>query len=64
MVRTTETAPVNRAKDLAEELAKKLQQAYDRSTSAEVTKFLREEFERLRKDHDEKLRALKKQVGL
>jgi hypothetical protein len=61
---TTRTPSMNGAKHLAEEIAKKLQDAYDRGASTEVTKFLRQEFARLQKEHDEQLKMLKKQVGL
>lgn len=54
----------DKSKELATTLRKKLQEAYERGTTSEATKFLVTEFERLRKTYNENLKALRKQAGL
>ena len=56
--------PSNKSKELAVELGKKLREAYERGTSSEATRLLVDEFEQLHKAYNEKLKALRKQVGL
>jgi len=58
------TSSSDRFKQLADDLRKRLQEAYDRGASAEATKLLVQEFAQLRKKHDDRLRELRKQVGL
>jgi dynactin complex subunit len=60
----TKHSSSDKAKELAVELRKQLQEAYERGTSSEATRFLIAEFEQLRKAYYEQLRALRKQVGL
>ncbi len=54
----------DKSKELATTLRKKLQEAYERGTTSEATKFLITEFERLRKTYNENLKGLRKQAGL
>ncbi len=57
-------SPTTKPKQLAVDLQKNLQEAYERGTTSEATNFLIGEFERLRKAYNEQLRALRKQVRL
>ncbi len=54
----------DKSRELATILRKKLQEAYERGTTSEATKYLITEFERLRKTYYENLKALRKQAGL
>lgn len=54
----------SKSMQLATTLRKKLQEAYERGTTSEATKFLITEFERLRKTYNENLKALRNQAGL
>ena len=54
----------DKSRELATTLRKKLQEAYERGTTSEATKFLITEFERLRNTYNEKLKTLQKQAGL
>jgi len=64
MSSTPKNSASSEPKELAVQLYKKLQEAYDRGASTEATKFLIEEFTRLRKGYNEQLKALRKQAGL
>ncbi len=57
-------SPAEKSRELATNLRKKLQEAYERGTTSEATKFLIAEFERLRKTYNENVKALRKQAGL
>jgi dynactin complex subunit len=60
----TKHSSSNKRKEIAVELRKKLQEAYERGTSSEATRFLIAEFDQLRKAYNEQLKALRKQAGL
>jgi dynactin complex subunit len=64
MSETTKASSSGKSKELAAELRTKLQEAYERGTSSEATKFLISEFEQLRKAYSEQLKTLRKQAGL
>jgi hypothetical protein len=64
MSSTPGLSPSSDPKELAVQVQKKLQEAYDRGTISEATKFLIEEFTQLRKVYNDQLKVLRKQVGL
>jgi hypothetical protein len=53
-----------KSKQLAADLRKKLQNAYDRGASAEATRLLVQEFSQLRRKYEERLNELKREAGL
>ena len=64
MSRTNKSSSSDKPKELAVELRKKLQEAYEQGTSSEATKFLIGEFDQRRKTYNEQLKTLRKQAGL
>jgi len=64
MATVTRLSRSETAKELARELRKKVQEAYERGATSEATKLLIEEFEHLRKAYDGQLRILRKYAGL
>ena len=64
MGRLVKSSSAIKPKELALEMRRKLQEAYERGTTSEATKFLVEEFEQLRKAYNEQMKDLRKQIGL